>query len=989
MIGGTLPPVIALLLADTKDFTAKMGEAGAEMEALTKKGGGAFQQLATVGKAALLTLGAAAIGVGVASVDMAAKFQTQMERLHTQAGVPQAAIAGLSNSVLNLAGQVATNPTSLAEALFHVMSAFQSTGITGAKAMDILKVAAEGAKIGGANLVDTTNALDAAIVSGIRGAGDYQQAMGALNATVGAGDMTMQNLAEALSNGVMPVVKNYGLSLLDVGSALATFGDNNIRGAQAGTALRMAVQAMAVPMKAGAGVLAGMGMSSKTMAEDMQNGGGLIPALQDLKTHMEAAGITGDRVGQVLTQIFGKRAGTGVAVLYDQLDRLKSKYGDISGAANTFGDAWAQTQKTFSVEWGKVVATVEALGIRLGLWLIPIVEQVAIAVSHAVEWLSKHTDIALMLAAAIAGPLLLAMGAFIVSLFAADGALAILVSPIGLIVLAIGALSAAVVWLWIHWDEVWKWISENKAYAVLIMAFAPITAALVALVGTAKWVQQNWDDIFSSLTHPVQALGDLWHSVFGGGGNGGPRLPADILTTAQAAGKRLASGLPYDVSQTAQQAGQRLASGLPPATFDTAQQAGQRLANNPSSLPPDVLATTQAAGKRLTPPVPDTGVVATAWAWIQGATADAVAFMQRTIDSFVKWATPIWHTVSTAVASAWHEVATSATSAWNAVYAAVSSALGSVVAFVKENVGVITTWVHSHWDEIKTATDVAWHWISAIVSITWDGIVAAVKVAAAIIVPTVTVIWEEIKGYAIISWDMIKGIVSVAWDAIVGVIRIARDIILGVVGVFLDLLSGHWSKAWHDLVQMTSNLGHDLFTMIGSLFHDILSLFGGLANDFWNAGANIVRALADGITAMIPSVLGTISNLASQVASHIPLIGKSISNFLSTTGSSTPGPAINAQGGVGSNYGPAFPGHAAGGTAQGWSWVGEKGPELAYFNQPTPILPNGVNPGGGGPTGDIVIQLDGATFMRVAGPKVQSYMLQYQRSNPGTGIRAR
>ena len=72
-------------------------------------------------------------------------------------------------------------------------------------------------------------------MSGIKGAQNYNQAMGALNATVGAGDMTMQDLADALSNGVMPVVKNYGLSLLDdVGAALATFGDNNIRGAAGG-----------------------------------------------------------------------------------------------------------------------------------------------------------------------------------------------------------------------------------------------------------------------------------------------------------------------------------------------------------------------------------------------------------------------------------------------------------------------------------------------------------------------------------------------------------------------------------------------------------------------------------------------------------------------------------------------------------------------------------------------------------------------------------
>ena len=54
--------------------------------------------------------------------------------------------------------------------------------------------------------------------------------MGALNAIVGAGDMKMQDLAEAMGTGMVAVVKGYGLSLKDVGAALATFGDNNIRG---------------------------------------------------------------------------------------------------------------------------------------------------------------------------------------------------------------------------------------------------------------------------------------------------------------------------------------------------------------------------------------------------------------------------------------------------------------------------------------------------------------------------------------------------------------------------------------------------------------------------------------------------------------------------------------------------------------------------------------------------------------------------------------
>jgi hypothetical protein len=116
--------------------------------------------------------------------------------------------------------------------------------------LKVLRVAAEGARVGNANLTDVTNALDAAIVSGISGVQNYKQGMGALNAIVGAGDMKMQDLADALGTGLLAPMKTYGLTLKDVGGALAVFGDNNIRGQDAATKLTSAVRIMAAPSAA-------------------------------------------------------------------------------------------------------------------------------------------------------------------------------------------------------------------------------------------------------------------------------------------------------------------------------------------------------------------------------------------------------------------------------------------------------------------------------------------------------------------------------------------------------------------------------------------------------------------------------------------------------------------------------------------------------------------------------------------------------------------
>ena len=350
----------------TDPFSNGMKRAAADAEAQSKRMSSALGTVTKVG----LGLGAAAVGIGVASAKMGATFQATMETLHTQAGVAQDKIAGLSAGVLNLAGQVGFAPNSLAEALYHIESSFASVGITGPKALNLLQIAAEGAAVGHADLVDVTNALDAAIASGIPGVQDFQQAMGVLNSVVGSGDMTMQDLANAFSTGALANVKSYGASITDVGAALAVFGDNNIRGQNAATDLRMSMQALQTPAKTAADLLAKMGMDAHTLGDTMSQGG-LLPALELLHQKMDALGYTEKTQGAALTELFGKKAGAGIVVLYDQLDRLKSKYPDQINGAKNFADAWVQTKATVSQQVKEIGAGVDTLGVRIGLWLIP------------------------------------------------------------------------------------------------------------------------------------------------------------------------------------------------------------------------------------------------------------------------------------------------------------------------------------------------------------------------------------------------------------------------------------------------------------------------------------------------------------------------------------------------------------------------------------------------------------------------------------------
>jgi TP901 family phage tail tape measure protein len=374
-------------VAGDKSLTA--GEKGAEGGTLMA---GAWE------KAKLAMLG---LVVGLAyGMDKAAGFQSVITMLGTQAGVARNQLGMLGSGVLDLAGQVGENPDSLAMGLYHVESSFQSVGITGSKALSLLKIAAEGAATGHADLVDTVNALDATIVAQVPGIHSYSQAMGVLNATVGSGDMTMQDLANAMGSGVMAVAKNYGQSIYQVGAALAVFGDNNIRGAKAATDLRMAWQAMQAPIKTGLPLLESLGLTQQRLADEMETHG-MSGAIKMFIQHLNDSKVPMSQWGEYETEIFGKKAGVGIGILISQYDRLMSKFPDMEHSANDFGGAWKQTEATVTQQMHQLEDGTEALAIKLGEKLLPVGLKVVHWVTDFVNDLEEGKAPALGIAFAI------------------------------------------------------------------------------------------------------------------------------------------------------------------------------------------------------------------------------------------------------------------------------------------------------------------------------------------------------------------------------------------------------------------------------------------------------------------------------------------------------------------------------------------------------------------------------------------------------------
>lgn len=517
------------------------------------KAGGMVAGLGTAMMVGATLFGAAMVYAG----SKAADFQSQIILLHTQARVATDQLSALSQGVLNMAGAVGQTPSELAQALYFIESVGGGSYTT-AHALDELKAAAMGAAVGHANLTDTAQAL-ASVMAVFPGMLPIQ-AMGQLDAIVGQGKMTMEDLNAALKTGILATLQSSGVSLADFGGALATMTDYAIPAGQAANALRMAIYLMDAPTAASNKVLEQFGLTSKEaaasskawvdaleaagirhaqLADDLRKPGGIILAMQDLQKHFVAAGLSADAQAEVIYKAFGGgKMGKAVITLFDNItggtrasnaelvklgftqaeianlsDRLVNKTALINQQTNLLGKNFQYIQQNDPVQmWNQLKSSIDSLVITLGQaflpiiisfvrWLTPLVQQFATFVEGHKQ-LVANIMIGIAAFLAIGGAILFVVGTvgMIVGTFLAIGALGITASilPIIGVMLLVGVVIGIVAYLVVtHWKQIGAFFSALGTKAQEVKA---AVLNFVSSVGT----------FFSNFGNTVHTI---WNSI--------------------------------------------------------------------------------------------------------------------------------------------------------------------------------------------------------------------------------------------------------------------------------------------------------------------------------------------------------------------------------------------------------------------------------------------------------------------------------------------
>jgi TP901 family phage tail tape measure protein len=515
-----LSDLVIVVRASTRDFTAGMAKTRAEIaktqttaQRLNNIGGASM----AVGKKLTKGITLPVVAIGAASVVMAARFEGDMTLIQTQAGGTAADVEELSTAILKMShtAGVQHGPEELARGLYHL----KSVGMDNTQAMAALTASEHLASVGHADLEASTNAVAGAWKSGIKGAEDFNSAAAVVNATIGAGNLRMEDLVSAMGTGVLVNAQQAGASFQDVGAALATMTSRGIPAVRAATAIKMAFAGIVNPSGTATKAMDKIGLKQLDLAKAMQTGG--LPAAMEL-LNSKLKGLDKVHKTQILGQMFGAKSSQAILTLIGNMEdyrRVQKQVADNATDAK-FKEAIAAQAQDASAMWAHLKTTLGGSLIEFGNILLPTVVKVGDAIGKVAEWMGKlspegkKTVAIIALIAAAAGPLLFVFGSMaksvgsIINVFSAFGPaaskaaggarllnVAFLTSPVFLVIAGIAALVITFVILWkkCEWfRNFWKGLWRH-------------------IVDIAKSV---WTAIRPSVMKVWQALKDAWDKVW-------------------------------------------------------------------------------------------------------------------------------------------------------------------------------------------------------------------------------------------------------------------------------------------------------------------------------------------------------------------------------------------------------------------------------------------------------------------------------------------
>lgn len=391
-------------LATEINIFSRMGSAMTSFgDKLTTLGSGAVNLGSTLTGAITTPL----VGIGVAAMTTFGNFEQQMNRVKAISGATGGQFDQLKQRAVELGASSVFSASEVAQAMENMASAGMNVNdiySASAGVMDLAAVSGRDMGLAAEAVASAMNQFGIAGENATHVADVYAKAAADTNAET-------VDMAEAMKY-AEPVMSSLNSSFEETAAAIGIMSNAGIKGSQAGTTLRTAMQRLAAPTDVASKLMQSLGISAYNSEGQMKPISELLPHLQE-----RLSGLSEEQRNNALNTLFGKESLSGMLALLDsagpEFDGVVSGLQNSNGAAKEMADTM-NSGLSGSIE--NLKGKLETAAITVSERFAPYIEQLADKVGELTEWFTNLSEeqqdqiIKWGLVAAAAGPALVVFG---------------------------------------------------------------------------------------------------------------------------------------------------------------------------------------------------------------------------------------------------------------------------------------------------------------------------------------------------------------------------------------------------------------------------------------------------------------------------------------------------------------------------------------------------------------------------------------------------
>lgn len=347
------------------------------------------------------------IGIGVAAMTTFGNFEQQMNRVKAISGATGGQFDQLKQRAVELGASSVFSASEVAQAMENMASAGMNVNdiySASAGVMDLAAVSGRDMGLAAEAVASAMNQFGIAGENATHVADVYAKAAADTNAET-------VDMAEAMKY-AGPVMSSLNSSFEETAAAIGIMSNAGIKGSQAGTTLRTAMQRLAAPTDVASKLMQSLGISAYNSEGQMKPISELLPHLQE-----RLSGLSEEQRNNALNTLFGKESLSGMLALLDsagpEFDGVVSGLQNSNGAAKEMADTM-NSGLSGSIE--NLKGKLETAAITVSERFAPYIEQLADKVGELTEWFTNLSEeqqdqiIKWGLVAAAAGPALVVSG---------------------------------------------------------------------------------------------------------------------------------------------------------------------------------------------------------------------------------------------------------------------------------------------------------------------------------------------------------------------------------------------------------------------------------------------------------------------------------------------------------------------------------------------------------------------------------------------------